>query len=72
MIRFSDRHDTRYVEVCYDEDCKVKTTHFGYADVKKYGSTYIDHKNDTLKVAWVARHKLNGTFDVPQSASGLA
>ena len=55
---------------------KVKTTHFGYAitdnDIKKYGSTYIDHKNDTLKEAYIARHKVNEDFSDYMSAGSLA
>lgn len=72
-IKLSDRHDKRYVAVFYDKDKKVATTHFGYADGKgNYGSTYIDHVDTGKKEAWIARHKVNGTFDDPQSASALA
>ncbi len=51
IIKLSDRPDKRYMAVFYDKNNKVKTTHFGYAitddnGIKKYGSTYIDHKND--------------------------
>ena len=31
-----------------------KTIHFGL----KGGSTYIDHKDDNKKAAWIARHKV--------------
>ena len=55
---------------------KVKTTHFGYAitdrGIKKYGSTYIDHKNDDLKEAYIARHKVNEDFNDYMSAGSLS
>ena len=67
-IKLSDRHDKRYVAVFYDKDKKVATTHFG----SKLGSSYIDHKDDKIKNAWIKRHLVRGTFDDPQSASALA
>ena len=56
---------------------KVKTQHFGYAltddrGIKKYGSTYIDHKNDTLKDNYIARHKVNENFEDFMSAGSLS
>lgn len=73
IIRLSDRPDKRYMAVFYDKDKKVKTTHFGFADGKgNYGSTYIDHKDDAKKDAWIARHRVNGTFEDYMSASSLA
>jgi hypothetical protein len=73
IIKLSYKPDKRYQAIFYDKDMKLKTTHFGYADGKgKYGSTYIDHKNDTLKEAWIARHEVNGTFNDPMSASALS
>jgi hypothetical protein len=76
IIKLSDRPDKRYMAVFYDKNKKVKTTHFGYAitdnGIKKYGSTYIDHKNDTLKEAYIARHKVNEDFADYMSAGSLA
>ena len=76
IIKLSDRPDKRYMAVFYDKDNKVKTTHFGYAitdnGIKKYGSTYIDHKNDELKSAYIARHKVNEDFKDYMSAGSLA
>ena len=64
------------IDVFYDNDKKVKATHFGFAVIgeggKRYGSTYIDHKNDTVKEAWIKRHQINGTFEDYISASSLA
>ena len=60
----------------YDKDNKVKTTHFEFVITgeggKKHGSTYIDHKNETVKDAWIIRHKVNGAFDDYMNASSLA
>ena len=76
IIKLSDRPDKRYMAVFYDKDNKVKTTHFGYAitdnGIKKYGSTYIDHKNDELKSAYIARHQVNEDFTNYMSAGSLA
>ncbi len=61
-------HDTHTSSSTHtpDKDKKVETTHFGFAVTgeggKRYGSTYIDNKNDTLKNAWVKKHEVNGTF----------
>lgn len=41
-----------------------KTIHFG----DKSGSTYIDHKNDKLKDAYIARHKVNENWNDINSA----
>ncbi len=77
IIKLSDRPDKRYMAVFYDKNNKVKTTHFGYAitddkGIKKYGSTYIDHKNDELKSAYIARHQVNEDFTNYMSAGSLA
>jgi hypothetical protein len=77
IIKLSDRPDKRYVAVFYDNEKKVKTTHFGYAitddkGIKKYGSTYIDHKNDTLKNNYIARHKVNENWNDYMSAGSLS
>ena len=77
IIKLSDRKDKRYMAVFYDKENKVKTTHFGYAitddnGIKKYGSTYIDHKNDELKSAYIARHKVNEDFTNYMSSGSLS
>jgi hypothetical protein len=78
IVKLSDRPDKRYVAVFYDKEKKVKTTHFGYAvtddknGIKKYGSTYIDHKNDTLKDAYIARHQVNEDFNNYMSSGSLS
>ena len=85
IIKLSYRVNKRYMAVFYDKDNKVgvsspsddqrkkvKTTHFGYKDKDGYGNTYIDHKNDNIKDAWIKRHQVNGTFEDYMSASSLA
>lgn len=64
----SDRPEKRYKAVFTDTDGGKKTVHFGY----KTGSTYIDHKNNKIKDAWIARHKVRGSFNDYKSASSLA
>jgi len=77
IIKLSDRPDKRYVAIFYDKEKKIKTTHFGFATtdtkgIKKYGSTYIDHKNDTLKDNYIARHQVNEDFEDYMSAGSLS
>jgi hypothetical protein len=50
----------------------IRTTHFGYKDKEGYGNTYIDHKNDNIKDAWIKRHQVNRTFENYMSVSSLA
>jgi len=59
----------RYTAIFYDEKrSKIKTVHFGL----KGGSTYIDHKDDDIKQAWIARHSVTGDWTKPDTASSLA
>ena len=68
-IKKSDIQGKRYTAIFYNEKREQeKTTHFGHDK----GSTFIDHKNTQTKNAWVDRHKVRGTFDIPTSASALA
>tara|TARA_R100000951_G_scaffold57298_1_gene48142 strand:+ start:211 stop:501 length:291 start_codon:yes stop_codon:yes gene_type:complete len=47
---------------------KVKTTHFGL----KGGSTFIDHKDETKKKNYLARHKVRENWNDYMSAGSLA
>ena len=74
-IKPSDRKEKRYVaEFCKcngESKCKSeerKRTHFGY----KGGSTYIDHKDDKKKDAYIARHKKDLDTKDPIRAGYLA
>ena len=44
------------------------TTHFG----AKGSSTYIDHKNDKTKAAWIARHEVSEDHSNLKTAGALA
>ena len=45
-----------------------KTVHFG----SRGGSTFVDHKNETAKRAWEARHKVNENWRDYDTAGALA
>lgn len=55
VISNSDNKDKRMKAVFYDKDKRVRTTHFGL----KGGSTFIDHKDEKKKKAYLARHTRN-------------
>jgi len=74
-VKPSDKKDKRLVAsfcLCEGEskccDKKKKKVHFGY----KGGSTYIDHKDDKKKDAYIARHKVNENWNDPTTAGALA
>lgn len=54
-ITKSDRDEKKLKAVFYDNDKKIKTTHFGL----KGSSTFIDHKDEKKKKAYLARHSRN-------------
>ena len=68
VISNSDNKDKRMKAVFYDKDKKVRTTHFGL----KGGSTFIDHKDEKKKRAWIARHEVRGKFNDYMTASSLS
>jgi hypothetical protein len=51
---------------CCDKD-RTKV-HFG----AKSSSTYLDHKDETKRKAYIARHKVNEDFNKPMTAGALA
>ena len=63
-ITKSDKTDKRYKAVF---DGK-KTIHFG----SKRGSTFIDHKDEAKKKAYLARHRVNENWDDPMTAGALS
>lgn len=74
-IKPSNRKDKRYVAMfCICEgsskccESERKLVHFG----AKGGSTYIDHKDDNKKKAYIARHQVNENWADPTSAGALA
>ena len=71
-IKKSTRDDKRYMAIFSDDSGNKSTTHFGYANYNKTGSTFIDHKNEKTKSAWIARHTVRGNFNNFKSDSSLA
>ena len=67
----SDRDGKKMKAVFYDDNKKVKTTHFGLKNPKK--GTYIDHEDEDIKKAYIARHsKNNENWNDYQSAGSLS
>ena len=73
-IKPSERATKKYVAtfcLCDGEtkccDKERKRVHFG----QKGSSTYIDHKDDKKKDAYIARHKVNENFNNPLSSGSL-
>jgi len=64
-IKPSERDTKRYVAIFSNPK---KTTHFGL----KGGSTYIDHRDEKKKSAYLARHKVRENFNDPVTAGALA
>ena len=52
----------------FDLGEKVKKVHFGSAG----SSTYVDHKDDKKKAAYLSRHKVNENWNDPTSAGALS
>jgi len=69
-ITESDRKDKKMKAIFYDGDKKIKTTHFG-AKNPKIG-TYIEHKDKSIKFAWIARHEVRGDFKDFMTPSSLS
>jgi hypothetical protein len=67
----STRDDKRLMAKFYKDNKKFKTVHFGSGKLTGKG-TYLEHKNNKIKNAWIARHKVNGTFENPFTASSLS
>ena len=55
----SSNKEGKRFEVILTDDNRKKTIHFG----QKGGSTFIDHKDETKKSAWIARHKVRENWN---------
>jgi len=65
----SEKADKRFDAKFYDiEKKKIKTISFGL----KGGNTFLEHKDDDIKHAWIARHSVTGDWKKPDTASSLA
>ena len=74
-IKPSERPTKKYVAtfcMCKGEtkccDTDRKKVHFG----AKNSSTYLDHKDEAKRKAYIARHKVNEDFEKPTTAGSLA
>ena len=63
LVRTSPRADKRLMA-----EFPTRTVHFG----SKGGSTFIDHGDDDVKAAWLARHAVNENWKDYDSAGALA
>ena len=64
FIKPSTRKGKRYMAVFHDGT----TIHFG----QEGGSTFIDHKDEAKRKAYIARHRVNEDFNNPKTAGSLA
>ena len=71
-IKKSTRDDKRYMAIFTDSNGNKSTTHFGYADGNKTGSTFIDHNNEDKKKAYIARHRVNENWADYKSPGSLS
>lgn len=65
-IDASNKPNKRFKVVVKDDD-KKKTIHFGLKNPKGKG-TYLEHKDDKIKDAWEARHKVRENWNDPYTA----
>ena len=71
-IKKSTRKDKKMTAIFYNENKKkIRTIQFGSGQPTGKG-TYLDHKDDKIKNAWIARHQVRGDFDAPMTASSLS
>ena len=69
QLNKSNLKDKRYTAIFFDNNRKkIKTISFGL----KGGNTFLEHKDDDIKHAWVARHSVTGDWTKPDTASSLA
>jgi hypothetical protein len=66
-IKPSERPTKKYVATFMVND-KQKLVHFGY----KGSKTFLDHKDEKKRLAYVARHRVNENFNDPLSAGSLS
>ena len=66
-IKPSTAKEKRFTAI-FEINGKTKITNFGF----KGGSTFIDHKDEAKKKAYLARHRVNERWQEPTSAGSLA
>lgn len=63
ILKKSDRKNKRFVIIMKERNHQH---HFGAIPFKN--GTYIDHKDDKIKKAWEARHRVNKNWDNKHSS----
>ena len=67
-IKKSTNPKKKYMAVFYENDKKIKTTHFGCAGM----SDYTKHKDPARKQRYMNRHKTNEHWSKPMTAGSLS
>ena len=68
IIKKSTNPKKKYMAVFYENDKKIKTTHFGCAGM----SDYTKHKDPARKQRYMNRHKSRENWSDPMSAGSLS
>ncbi len=64
----SNNKNKKFVATFSIGDDKTKRVHFGLLG----SSTYLDHKDDKKKDAYIARHTVNENWNDPKTAGALS
>ena len=67
-IKKSTNSKKKYMAIFYENDKKIKTTHFGCAGM----SDYTKHKDKARKQRYMNRHKSRENWENPISAGSLS
>tara|TARA_Y100001958_G_C21238581_1_gene565662 strand:- start:1195 stop:1485 length:291 start_codon:yes stop_codon:yes gene_type:complete len=68
IIKKSTNSKKKYMAIFYENNKKIKTTHFGAAGM----SDYTKHKNKSRKKRYMNRHKTRENWSNPMSAGALS
>lgn len=68
IIKKSTNPKKKYMAVFYENNKKIKTTHFGAAGM----SDYTKHKDPARKQRYMNRHKATEDWQKPMSAGALS
>ena len=68
VIKKSTNPKKKYMAIFYENNKKIKTTHFGCAGM----SDYTKHKDPARKQRYMNRHKATENWQKPMSAGSLS
>ena len=68
VIKKSTNSAKKYMAIFYQNDKKIKTTHFGAAGM----SDYTKHKNKSRKQRYMNRHRTRENWNNPMTAGALS